>query len=339
MNKRFNLLNPIKIKNIEIKNPIILAPQAGITDVPFRNLVSSFGGNDFSTSLTVSEMVPSASQVYLLNHKKGSDKIKRLYERYNSNTLISVQIFGNDPAIMAESARINEELGADIIDINMGCPVNKIVKNGCGSDLLRNPKLASDIIKSVVNAVKIPVSVKIRAGWDNNNKNAPDFSKMIQDAGASMITIHGRTRSQLYSGHVDLDIIKKVKESVSIPVIGNGDIFTEDDAKHMFESTGVDGVMIGRGIYGRPWFLYHIIYFLKTGLKLPEPSVVEKKEILLKHIDSMIKYYGEKTGMFNARKHIAWYSKGLKNSAEFRNFVNNSENIEEVYEFIEKLFK
>ena len=333
------MLNTIKIKNIKINNPVILAPQAGITDLPFRNLVSSFGGEDFSTSLTVSEMVPSASQVYLLNRKKGNDKIKRLYEHYNSNSLTSVQIFGNDPVIMAESAKINEELGADIIDINMGCPVNKIVKNGCGSDLLRNPKLASDIIKSVVSAVKIPVSVKIRAGWDAEHKNAPDFAKMVEDSGASMLAIHGRTRSQLYSGHVDLDIIKKVKSAVSIPVIGNGDIFTVEDAKNMLEYTGVDGVMVGRGIYGAPWFLYHIIYFLKTGEKLPEPTVLEKKDILLKHISSMIDYYGEKTGMFNARKHIAWYSKGLRNSAEFRNFVNNSENIQEVYDFIEKLFK
>ncbi len=333
------MLKPIKLKNIEIKNPVILAPQAGITDLPFRNLVSSFGGKEYSTSLTVSEMVPSASQVYLLNRKKGNDKIKRLYERYSSDTLTSVQIFGNDPEIMGESAKINEELGADIIDINMGCPVNKIVKNGCGSDLLRNPDLASKIIRKVVDSVKIPVSVKIRAGWDFNHKNAPDFAKMIEDSGASMVAIHGRTRSQLYSGHADLNIIKDVKSSVSIPVVGNGDIFTVEDAKNMLEYTGVDGVMVGRGIYGAPWFLYHIVYFLKTGEKLPEPTVSEKKDILLKHISAMIDYYGEKTGMFNARKHIAWYSKGLRNSAEFRNFVNNSENINEVYEFIEKLFK
>ena len=333
------MLKPIRLKNLEIKNPVILAPQAGITDLPFRNLVSSFGGRDYATSLTVSEMVPSASQVYLLNKKKSNSKIKRLYERYNSETLTSVQIFGNDPEVMAESARINEELGADIIDINMGCPVNKIVKNGCGSDLLRNPELASKIIKSVVSAVNIPVSVKIRTGWNAETINAPEFAKMIEDSGASMLAIHGRTRSQLYSGTVDLDTIKKVKSSVSIPVIGNGDIFSEEDAKRMLEYTGVDGVMVGRGIYGAPWFLSHIIYFLKTGEKLPEPSILDKKEILLRHISSMIDYYGEKTGMLNARKHIAWYSKGLRNSAEFRNFVNNSENINEVYEFIEKLFK
>ncbi len=333
------MLKSIKLKNLEIKNPVILAPQAGITDLPFRNLVSSFGGEEFSTSLTVSEMVPSASQVYLLNKKKSNSKIKRLYERYSSNTLTSVQIFGNDPDIMAESAKINEELGADIIDINMGCPVNKIVKNGCGSDLLRNPELASKIIKKVVSAVNVPVTVKIRTGWNAENINAPEFAQMIEDSGASMLAIHGRTRSQLYSGTVDLDTIKKVKSSVSIPVIGNGDIFTIDDAKRMLEYTGVDGVMVGRGIYGTPWFLYHIIYFLKTGERLPEVPISERKEILLKHISAMIDYYGEKTGMLNARKHIAWYSKGLRNSAEFRNFVNNSENISEVYEFIEKLFK
>lgn len=333
------MLKPIKIKNIEILNPVILAPQAGITDLPFRNLVSSFGNDEYRASLTVSEMVPSASQVYLLNRKKGNDKIKRLYERYTSNALTSVQIFGNNPDLMGESAKINEELGADIIDINMGCPVNKIIKNGCGSDLLRNPKLAEQIIKKVVNSVKIPVSVKIRTGWDYEHKNAPDFAKMIENAGASMIAIHGRTRSQLYSGHVDLDTIKKVKSSVSIPVIGNGDIQTPVDAKNMIEYTGVDGVMIGRGIYGSPWLLYHIIYFLKTGEELPQPTIQERKEILLKHIKSMIEYYGEKTGMFNARKHIAWYSKGLRDSAEFRNFVNNSENINEVFDYIEKLFK
>lgn len=332
------MLKSLKIKNIEIKNPVILAPQAGITDVPFRNLVAGFGGSEYLTSLTVSEMVPSASQVYLLNKKK-TDKVKRLYEKYNSNTLTSVQIFGNNPDLMGESAKINEELGADIIDINMGCPVNKIVRNGCGSDLMRNPELAEKIIKKVVSSVSIPVSVKIRTGWDCEHKVAPSFAKMIENAGASFITVHGRTRSQLYSGTVDLDTIKKVKEAVSIPVIGNGDIFTPLDAKKMLEYTGVDGVMVGRGIYGAPWFLYHIIYFLKTGNLLPEPSIAEKKEILLKHLRMMIEYYGEKTGMFNARKHIAWYSKGLRNSAEFRNFVNNSQSMAEVYDYIEKLFK
>ena len=333
------MLKPLKIKNLVIKNPVILAPQAGITDLPFRNLVSSFGGSEYSTSLTVSEMVPSASQVFLLDKKKGNEKIKRLYERYSSNTLISVQIFGNNPDIMGKSAQINEALGADIIDINMGCPVNKIIKNGCGADLMKNPKLAEEIISKVVASVKIPVSVKIRSGWDCEHKNAPEFAKMIEGVGASFIAVHGRTRSQFYSGSVDLDIIAKVKQSVKIPVIGNGDITTPEFAKNFINETGVDGIMIGRGIYGAPWLLYHIIYYLKTGKILPSPSIEDRKSILKQHLASMIEYYGEKTGMLNARKHISWYSKGIKNSAEFRNFINTSKSLDEIYEYIEKFFK
>ncbi len=333
------MLKPLKIKNLVIKNPVILAPQAGITDLPFRNLVSSFGGSEYSTSLTVSEMVPSASQVFLLDKKKGNEKIKRLYERYSSNTLISVQIFGNDSDIMGKSAQINEALGADIIDINMGCPVNKIIKNGCGADLMKNPKLAEKIISKVVASVKIPVSVKIRSGWDCEHKNAPEFAKMIEGAGASFIAVHGRTRSQFYSGSVDLDIIAKVKQSVKIPVIGNGDITTPEFAKNFINETGVDGIMIGRGIYGAPWLLYHIIYYLKTGKILPSPSIEDRKSILKQHLASMIEYYGEKAGMLNARKHISWYSKGIKNSAEFRNFINTSKSLDEIYEYIEKFFK
>ena len=333
------MLKPLKIKNLVIKNPVILAPQAGITDLPFRNLVSSFGGAEYSTSLTVSEMVPSASQVFLLDKKKGNEKIKRLYERYSSNTLISVQIFGNNPDIMGKSAQINEALGADIIDINMGCPVKKIIKNGCGADLMKNPKLAEEIISKVVTSVKIPVSVKIRSGWDCEHKNAPEFAKMIEGAGASFIAVHGRTRGQFYSGSVDLDIIAKVKQSVKIPVIGNGDITTPEFAKNFINETGVDGIMIGRGIYGAPWLLYHIIYYLKTGKILPSPSIEDRKSILKQHLASMIEYYGEKTGMLNARKHISWYSKGIKNSAEFRNFINTSKSLDEIYEYIEKFFK
>ena len=333
------MLKPLKIKNLVIKNPVILAPQAGITDLPFRNLVSSFGGAEYSTSLTVSEMVPSASQVFLLDKKKGNEKIKRLYERYSSNTLISVQIFGNNPDIMGKSAQINEALGADIIDINMGCPVKKIIKNGCGADLMKNPKLAEEIISKVVTSVKIPVSVKIRSGWDCEHKNAPEFAKMIEGAGASFIAVHGRTRGQFYSGSVDLDIIAKVKQSVKIPVIGNGDITTPEFAKNFINETGVDGIMIGRGIYGAPWLLYHIIYYLKTGKILPSPSIEDRKSILKQHLASMIEYYGEKVGMLNARKHISWYSKGIKNSAEFRNFINTSKSLDEIYEYIEKFFK
>ncbi len=333
------MLKPIQLKNVVIKNPVILAPMAGISDLPFRNLVSSFGNDDNRVSLTVSEMVPSASQVILLERKKSTDKVKRLYEHHNSEQLTSVQIFGNDPTLMAKSAKINEELGADIIDINMGCPVNKIVKNGAGSDLLQNLPLAKEIIKAVVTAVNIPVSVKIRTGWDLNNKIAPDFAKMIEQSGASMITIHGRTRSQLYSGDIDFETIQKTKNAVKIPVIGNGDITTCELAREMIEKTGVDGIMIGRGSYGAPWFLSQVIEFLKTGNIPPTPSISEKKEVMIRHIKAMFDYYGEKTGVFNSRKHIAWYSKGIKNSNEFRKLINETTDITEIFTLIDKLFK
>lgn len=333
------MIKPIKLKNVIIQNPVILAPMAGVSDLPFRNLVSSFGNNTNKVSLTVSEMVPSASQVILLERKKTTNKVKRLYERNNSTQLTSIQIFGNNPTFMAQSAKINEDLGADIIDINMGCPVNKIVKNGAGSDLLKNLPLAEQIVKEVVNTVKVPVSVKIRTGWDANNKVAPDFAKMIEQAGASMITIHGRTRSQLYSGTIDFDTIRKTKEAVKIPVIGNGDITTFASAKEMIEKTGVDGIMIGRGSYGAPWFLSQVIEYLNTGTEPIPPSIEEKREIMIRHIKDMLEYYGEKTGMLNARKHIAWYSKGIRNSNEFRKLINNSTDIEEIFSLINKLFK
>ena len=333
------MLKPIKLKKLVIQNPVILAPMAGVSDLPFRNLVSSFGNNDFKVSLTVSEMVPSASQVILHERKNITNKVKRLYERNNSTQLTSIQIFGNNPVLMAQSAKINEDLGADIIDINMGCPVNKIVKNGAGSDLLKNLPLANQIIKEVVKAVKVPVSVKIRTGWDANNKIAPTFAKMIEESGASMITIHGRTRSQLYSGAIDFETIRKTKEAVSIPVIGNGDITTVTSAKEMIEKTGVDGIMIGRGSYGAPWFLSQVIEYLKTGHEQISPSIEEKKKVMIHHIKTMLEYYGEKTGMLNARKHIAWYSKGIRNSNEFRNLINNSSDINEIFSLIDKLFK
>lgn len=333
------MLKPIKLKNVIIKNPVILAPMAGVSDLPFRNLVSSFGNDDNKVSLTVSEMVPSASQVILLERKKTTNKVKRLYEQHNSKQLTSVQIFGNDPALMAQSAKINEDLGADIIDINMGCPVNKIVKNGAGSDLLKNLPLAEQIIKEVVKAVKVPVSVKIRTGWDANNKIAPTFAKMIEQAGASMITIHGRTRSQLYSGNIDFETIKATKKAVSIPVIGNGDITTFASAREMIEKTGVDGIMIGRGSYGAPWFLSQVIEYLKTGIEPLSPTIAEKKDVMIMHIKAMLDYYGDKTGLLNARKHIAWYSKGIKNSNEFRNLINNSMDKDEIFTLIDKLFK
>ncbi len=333
------MLKPLYVGNLKIENPVILAPQAGVTDLIFRNLVSSFGGKEYSTSLTVSEMVPSMSQVYL-SSKRDNLKLKKFYSTYTklNNSYTSVQIFGNDSVVMADSAKINQELGADIIDINMGCPVNKIIKNGCGADLMKNLTLAENIVKVVVKSVKIPVSVKIRSGWDSNNKNAVEFAKMLENAGASFISIHGRTRNQFYSGKVDLEIIKDVKNSVKIPVIGNGDITSLEDAKNMLDYTGCDGIMVGRGIYGKPWFLSDIIYFLKTGKILENKDVLYVKSILLSHFEQILKFYGTKAGIFYARKHLAWYSKGIKNSAEFREIINKTEDITEIYSLINKFF-
>ncbi len=320
---------PLNIGNLNIKNPVILAPQAGITDYCFRKLVSSFGDFEHSTSLTIEEMVSATAQVY---NKNLCTPYKKL------SNLLSVQIFGNDPLIMAGSAVINQELGADIIDINMGCPVKKIVSNKSGSYLMKDIELAKQIVKKVVNAVKIPVSVKIRSGWDLESVNAVEFSKMLEDCGVSFITIHGRTRSQQFSGIADKNIIKQVKESVKIPVIANGDIFNEFDAEDMFLKTNCDGIMIGRGIYGKPWLLNHIIYYLKTGQILPDKTIFEIKQILLSFLQDIVNEEGEKSGLLKSRKHILWYSKGIKNSAEFRQKVNKASNLNEVNDLIEQFF-
>jgi tRNA-dihydrouridine synthase B len=305
-------------------------------------LVAGYGEVEFRPSLTVSEMVPSNSQVILRSRAKPAvkPKLKKIFEEHGKAVpgLVSVQIFGSDPVVMAESARINEELGADIIDINMGCPANKIVKNGSGADLMKNPPQAAAIISAVVRSVRIPVTVKIRTGWDANNKNAGEFARMAEDSGTSMIAVHGRTRAQLYSGEVDFAAIAEVKKAVKMPVIGNGNVVSPESAREMIERTGVDGVMIGRGACGAPWLLHHAIAYLKTGRLLPPPSVEERRRILLAHLAGMVDYYGERAGILIARKHAAWYSKGLRNSAEFRVRVNASNTLMEVEELIMKMF-
>lgn len=323
------MLKPLKIGNLDVKNPVVLAPQAGITDFSFRKLVSSFGGPEYSTSLTVEEMIASTAQIY---NKNLCIPYKKL------SSLLSVQIFGNDPAVMAESATINQELGADIIDINMGCPVKKIVNNKSGAYLMKDIELAQRIVKKVVDAVNIPVSVKIRSGWDNGSVNAVDFVNMLENCGVSFITIHGRTRSQQFSGVVDKSIIKQVKESIKIPVVANGDIYNETDAKNMFLDTNCDGIMIGRGIYGKPWLLQYIIYYLKTGKMLPDKNVIEIRNILLKFLQDLVNEEGEKTGLLKARKHILWYSKGIKNSTEFRQKITRVNNLDEVNNLINQFF-
>jgi len=319
----------MKIGDIELSMPVILAPMAGVSDPPMREMVMSFGAG-----LTVSEMVPSNSQVILEGKRVKSDKLKKLF----SPACDCVQIFGNSPDVMAEAARINVGLGAKIIDINMGCPANKIVGNDCGSALMKNSPLAREIVRAVVKAIKVPVSVKIRTGWNEENKNAVEFACMLEGEGASAITVHGRTRAQLFGGSVDLGTIAKVKSALKIPVVGNGDITSPELARAMIEATGVDAVMVGRGAMGRPWLLRYIAEYLASGSILPEPSVAERKQLLLRHAKLMFEYYGDKVGALCMRKHAAWYSYGLPRAAEFRRKINSSASGAEELDLVEEYF-
>ena len=322
-------LKELIIGNVKLENNIILAPMAGITDKAFRIIAK-----EFNPGLVVTEMV-SAKGIYY-----NDENTKELLNLEDEKRPISVQIFGSDP----ESIKVAvEHLNpiADIIDINMGCPVPKIVKNGDGSKLLLNLLLAKEIIKSAVEAAKIPVSVKFRKGWDDSNIIACDLAKIAEEAGVKMITIHGRTRDQFYSGNVDLDIIKQVKESVKIPVIGNGDIKTKEDAKKMFEYTGVDGIMIGRATIGNPWVIADIIEFLtdEKNYLQKEISNEEKLKVILKHLDLMIKYKGEYKAVREMRKHISYYVKNLKNATKIRGEINISTNRGEIENILRNALK
>lgn len=323
-------LKKLKIGNVELENNIILAPMAGITDLPFRILCKENGAG-----LICNEMVSSRA----IYHK--DEKTLSMLSMVEEERPISMQIFGNEPDIMGYSAEIVSEK-ADILDINMGCPAPKVVKNGDGSKILLNLELVEEITREVVKKSKKPVTVKIRKGWDDNNIVAVEAAKIIEKAGASAIVVHGRTREQFYTGKADWDIIKQVKESVNIPVIGNGDIYTEEDALAMFEQTGVDGIMCGRGTLGNPWLFKKIEYFLRTGEKLPEISNQEKKETILKHFELLLKEKGEYTATREIRKHIAWYVKGLPEATRIRekiNTINSKEDfgnlITEYFEFLE----
>ncbi|MCL2860627.1 MAG: tRNA dihydrouridine synthase DusB [Oscillospiraceae bacterium] len=305
-------LKKLMIGNVELENNIIIAPMAGITDKAFRMIIK-----EFNPGLVVTEMISAKGLYY------DDEKTKGLFNLEDEKRPISVQIFGSEP----ESIRVAvEHLNsvADIIDINMGCPVPKIVKNGDGSKLLLNLSLAKEVIEAAVSVAKVPVSVKFRKGWDNSNVVACDLAKIAEKAGVKMLTIHGRTRSQFYSGNVDLDIIKQVKESVKIPVIGNGDIKTKEDALKMFEYTGVDGIMIGRASLGNPWIISDIINYLQDqgNYVSREISKEEKVSMIMKHLDLMIKYKGENRAVKEIRKHICYYVKNMDNSARIREKIN-----------------
>lgn len=307
-------IHKLKIGNVELKNNLILAPMAGVTDLPFRIIVE-----EFNPGLVCTEMVSSKALFY------GDEKTKKLLKTENEKRPISMQIFGSDVESMAFSAQYISQF-ADIIDINAGCPAPKVVKNGDGSKLLLDLNKLEQIIKAVVDNSKIPVTLKFRKGWDKENIVACEVAQIAEKNGISAITIHGRTRDEFYSGKADLDIIKKVKETVKIPVIGNGDIIDEESAKYMFEYTGADGIMIGRGAMGNPWIFTQIEHFLKTGQKLPKPTNLEKYEILKKHIFLDIEEKGENIALNEMRKHIAWYTKNLKGASVFRNDINHINN-------------
>ena len=305
-------LNKLKIGNVELENNLILAPMAGVTDLPFRIVVEKF-----NPGLVCTEMVSSKAIFF------GDEKTKKLLKTEGEKRPISMQIFGSDPETMGFAANYVSDL-ADIVDINMGCPAPKVVKNGDGSKLLLDLKKAEKIIKSVVDNSKKPVTLKIRKGWDSKHIVACEIAQIAEKCGVSAIIVHGRTREEYYSGEVDLDIIKQVKKSVKIPVIGNGNIVDEESAKFMFEYTGVDGIMIGRAAIGNPWIFEQIKYYFETGNKKEKPSNKEKYKILKEHIDMSIEEKGEKTAINEIRKFISAYSKDMPGASKFRDEINHT---------------
>lgn len=319
-------LKKLKIGNVELENNLILAPMAGVTDLPFRKICK-----EFNPGLVCTEMVSSKAIFH------DDSKTKLLMDTDGEKRPISMQIFGSDEETMGYASKYVSNI-ADIVDINMGCPAPKVVKNGDGSKLLLDIEKAEKVIKAVIKNTNKPVTLKIRKGWDCEHIVAVEFAKMAEQAGVSAITIHGRTRSEMYSGKVDLDIIKKVKENVKIPVIGNGDIVDEETALKMFEYTGVDGIMIGRGTFGNPWIFERIKYFLEIGEKLPEITKQEKLRVIKKHIELELQEKEEITAIREMRKHIAWYTKNMPNSSEFRNEINKIENKEELIKKVEEYF-
>lgn len=319
-------LKKLKIENIELENNLILAPMAGVTNRPFRTICKEIG----NPGLVCTEMASSKAMFH------NDQKTKRLLNTDGEKRPISYQIFGSDVETMAFSAKYVSEF-ADIIDINMGCPAPKVVKNGDGSKLLLDLDKAEEIMKAVVENSNVPVTLKIRKGWDKENIVAVEAAKIAEKVGISAITVHGRTRSEFYTGTADLDIIKKVKENVNIPVIGNGDVVDEISAKKMFEYTGVDGIMIGRGSFGNPWIFRNIIYYLQNDEKLSEPTNQKKLEVIKKHIKLAVEEKGE-IAIKELRKHIAWYTKNMKNSSEFRNSINKIETEKELLSKVNEYF-
>ncbi len=318
----------IKIDKIQLQDNVLLAPMSGVTDLPFRRLVKSFGA-----SLVISEMI--ASRAMIMQTRESLKKC----QKDDTHFPMSVQLAGCEPEVMAEAARLNEDLGADIIDINFGCPVKKVVNGFAGSALMKDEDLATRIMDAVVKAVKIPVTMKMRLGWNYENLNAASLAKKAENVGIKMLTVHGRTRCQMYNGSANWELINAVKEMVKIPVIANGDIKTTADAKRALELSKADGVMIGRACYGKPWLINQINQELKGEVADTIPSIEEQQKIVLNHFQEMIDHYGEQVAIPLARKHIGWYSGGLKNSSEFRAKVNITKDAENVQDLIKSFYE
>lgn len=320
-------LKPLNIGGIEIKDPVILAPMSGVTDLPFRRTVKSFGAG-----LLVSEMIASEAMI------RASEKSLKMSSSVVEERPMSLQLAGCEASKMAEAARMNEDRGAAIIDINMGCPVKKVVNGHAGSSLMRDLDLAGNLIQATVDAVSVPVTVKMRLGWDDNSFNAPELAKIAEEAGAKMITVHGRTRCQFYKGHANWKKVGLVKQATSLPVVVNGDIITYDDVDQALADSGADAVMIGRGCYGRPWLISNVMHYLETGERRAAPSLEVQFQTLMTHYDQILDHYGVSGGVRIARKHLGWYTKGLRDSADFRNEVNREDDPAKVREMLRHFY-